>query len=88
MQRVSIEKKNDNVGPNKSFVGGLFGREWREKMERKALKEELEEAAEEERFRAILAQRGDNICPKFMIWGVCHRGDHCPLQHPSYRYLV
>lgn len=81
------QRYDDNVGPNKSFVGGLFGRKWREKIEQKASREEEEEAHEEERRRAILAQPGDNICPTFMIWGVCHRGDHCPLRHPSWRYL-
>ena len=81
------QRYDDNVGPNKSFVGGPFGRKWRDKMEQKALKQELEDAVEEERSRAILTQPGDNICPTFMIWGVCHRGDHCPLRHPSYRYL-
>ena len=29
----------------------------------------------------------DNICPTFMIWGICHRGHRCNLRHPSYRYL-
>ena len=29
----------------------------------------------------------DNICPTFMIWGICHRRHRCNLRHPSYRYL-
>ena len=74
-------------GANKSLVGGLFGRKWREEMERKQLKQEMEEAEEEERYKAEMMKFTDNICPTFMIWGVCHRGDHCPLRHPSYRYL-
>ena len=30
----------------------------------------------------------DNICPTFMIWGICQRGHRCNLRHPSYRYLA
>ena len=29
----------------------------------------------------------DNICPTFLIRGICHRRHHCNLRHPSYRYL-
>ncbi|XP_068705866.1 uncharacterized protein [Montipora foliosa] len=81
------ERYDDNIGPNKSFVGGMFGREWRLKKEREDLKREVEEDAEEDRRRAMLIHPGDNICPTFMIWGVCHRGDNCHLRHPPGRYL-
>ena len=78
--------RQDNRGKrrNKSHVNGLFGREWREKFEKKQQREFAEEDKEsEESFLDIR----DNICPTFMIWGVCHRGDRCQLRHPSYRYL-
>ena len=69
---------------NKSRVNGLFGREWREMIEKRQQREFAEEDKEsEESFLDIR----DNICPTFMIWGVCHRGDTCQLRHPSYRYL-
>ena len=78
--------RRDNCGKrrNKSRVNGLFGREWREKIEEKEQREFADEDNEsEESFLDIR----DNICPTFMIWGVCHRGDRCELRHPSYRYL-
>ncbi|XP_067047135.1 semenogelin-1-like isoform X9 [Acropora muricata] len=78
---------DDNINPNKSFVGGMFGREWRLEREREDLKRDLEEDAEEERRRKTLIHPKDNICPTFMIWGVCHRGDNCHLRHPPGRYL-
>jgi len=52
-----------------------------EKRQQREFAEEDKES--EESFLNIR----DNICPTFMIWGVCHRGDRCPLRHPSYRYL-
>ena len=78
---------DENINPNKSFVGGMFGREWRLEREREDLKRDLEEDAEEERRRKTLIHPKDNICPTFMIWGVCHRGDNCHLRHPPGRYL-
>ena len=78
--------RQDNCGKrrNKSRVNGLFGREWREKFEKKQQRQFAEEDKESE--ESFLDVR-DNICPTFMIWGVCHRGDRCQLRHPSYRYL-
>lgn len=82
------QRYDDNIGPNKSFVGGLFGRKWRKEMERKEAQRDLQEAAEELSRDGDFMDLSDNICPTFMIWGVCHRGaDRCPLRHPSYRYL-
>ena len=81
------ERFDDNIGPNKSFVGGLFGRKWRGKMERQEGNQESVEVAEEKRRQASFMHPGDNICPTFMIWGVCRKGDHCLLRHPPGRYL-
>lgn len=81
------QRSDDFIGPNKSFVNGLFGRKWREEMEKKKLQQEIEEDAEEKRRRNDFMDLRDNTCPTFMIWGVCHRGDHCPLRHPPGRYL-
>lgn len=69
---------------NKSLVNGLFGRKWREKLEKQ---QEREYAEEEKNSEESSLDIRDNICPTFMIWGVCHRGDRCQLRHPSYRYL-
>ena len=80
-------RRDNIINPNKSFVGGMFGREWRLKRELEDLKRDVEEDAEEERCRKMLFHPGDNICPTFMIWGVCHRGDNCHLRHPPGRYL-
>lgn len=77
-------KENSSKRRNKSRVNGLFGREWREQFDKKQQQEFAKEDKEsEESFVDIR----DNICPTFMIWGVCHRGDRCQLRHPSYRYL-
>lgn len=77
-------KRNSKGTTNKSRVHGLFGRKWRERFEKEQERKYAEEDAKsEEEFLDIR----DNICPTFMIWGVCHRGDRCELRHPSYRYL-
>ena len=47
----------------------------------------MKELPEEEKRKAELKEWSDNICPMFMAWAVCYRGDNCPLRHPSYRYL-
>ena len=72
-------------GPSTSRVNGLFGRQWRETIEREQSRAEAEEDKQDEDDRMMIR---DNICPTFMIWGVCHRGDRCELRHPSYRYVV
>ncbi|XP_078383061.1 uncharacterized protein LOC144665660 isoform X4 [Oculina patagonica] len=79
------KRDNGNKGStNKSRVHGMFGRKWRERFEKEQERKFAEEDAESE--EEVLDIR-DNICPTFMIWGVCHRGDRCELRHPSYRYL-
>ena len=45
------------------------------------------EAVAEEQRQSDFLQQGDNTCPTFMTWGMCYRGDRCPLRHPTYRYL-
>ena len=91
LEHISYRDKNwrpeEIRGANKSLVGGIFGSKWRRKMEKKEREQEMKELAEEEKRKAELREWSDNICPTFMVWGVCHRGDNCPLRHPSYRYL-
>ena len=91
LEHISYRDKNwrpeEIRGANKSLVGGVFGSKWRREMEKKEREQEMKELAEEEEYKAELKKWSDNICPTFMVWGVCHRGDNCPLRHPSYRYL-
>lgn len=83
--RDNTKRENCSKGStNISRVHGLFGRKWRERLEKQQERQYAEEDAKsEDEFLDIR----DNICPTFMIWGVCHRGDRCELRHPSYRYL-
>ena len=76
---------NYTPGPNVSRVNGMFGRKWREMIEKQQEREYAEEDQKNANESAL--SYGDNICPTFMIWGTCHRGDRCELRHPSYRYL-
>ena len=91
LEHISYRDKNwrpeEIRGANKSLVGGIFRSKWRRKMEKKEREQEMKELAEEEERKAKLKKWSDNISPTFMVWGVCHRGDNCPLRHPSYRYL-
>ena len=88
LEHISYRDKNwrpeEMRGANKSLVGGIFGSEWRRQMEKMEREQEMKELAEEEEWKAELQKWSDNICPTFMTWGVCHRGENCPLRHPSY----
>lgn len=77
-----FSKRENGQKRNISLVKGLFGREWREKI----AEQQERDYAEEDKNSEDMEIR-DNICPTFMIWGICHRGHRCNLRHPSYRYL-
>ena len=75
-------KRDNGQKRNISLVNGLFGRKWREKI----AEQQEGEYAEEDKNSEDMDIR-DDICPTFMIWGICHRGHRCNLRHPTYRYL-
>ena len=77
-----FSKRDNGQKRNISLVNGLFGRKWREKI----AEQQVLDYAEEDKNSEDMDIR-DNICPTFMIWGICHRGHRCNLRHPSYRYL-
>jgi len=77
-----FSKSDNDKKINISLANGLIGREWRETIAEQQEREYAEKDKNSEDMEIC-----DNLCPTFMIWGICHRGHRCNLRHPSYRYL-
>ena len=84
-EHLSLANQKRTEHTNESHVDGIFGRKWREKLHEELDRSDSSDASGDEHDSAWDLR--DDICPMFMIWGVCRQQGGCGLRHPSYRYL-